>query len=223
MEPLVVSSSFAGKDLLDIFETLLKKRNDQEYAHARHKSKIGLFHALEDEILKQGYLSNNFEEEMVTKYHHKRVNEIEWIPSKASITNIYRGADEARDELKEWPLGMEKVFVPECLFQPSLTGSDAKPLDALVVECVQQVPEELRKEILSHIVLAGKYSQFQNFDGRMRKSLEKAFPSTKVMILEGSHFAVNGAKLLAKTQNFKEHVVSSEQRDNGYQLKFFAY
>lgn len=119
-------------------------------------------------------------------------------------------------------LGVEAFRAPEILFQPDLIGSESRGVHDCLVKSIMKSDMDLRRELLSQIVLAGGSTLFQGFGDRLLNEVRKhpQLPKdTKIRIAappERLYSAWIGGSVLASLSSFKSMWVSKkEYQENG--------
>lgn len=84
---------------------------------------------------------------------------------------------ESQEQIHRMNLTIERIRVPEVLFQPSIAGVD----QAGIVEVsddilLHRLDEAARKKLLQDIFITGGQGHFKNFDERMRSELQSILP-----------------------------------------------
>lgn len=68
-------------------------------------------------------------------------------------------------------ISTERFTCPEAMFKPSLLGLDAPGIHELLWRAIERSPIDCRKELLSHVVLAGGSTLFPGFEQRLEREL----------------------------------------------------
>ena len=103
----------------------------------------------------------------------------------------------------------------EVLFQPSFIGKEASGIHDTTFQSIMKCNEDIRKHLLSNVVISGGTTMFEGFPERMTKELTALAPSPmkiKVVALpERGHLAWKGAVKLSKEPAFRaSSLVNSE-------------
>jgi len=116
-------------------------------------------------------------------------------------------------------VGPERFRAPEILFKPSLIGLEYVGAHQCVVDAIFKSDLDLRKVLLSQIVLAGGSTMFEGYGDRMlnevRRSIPKsAVPGVKIRIAappNRDQLTWIGGSILASLATFKTMWVSKQQ------------
>ena len=86
---------------------------------------------------------------------------------------------ESAKESNQFHLNVERVRVPEVVFQPSLAGVDQAGVVEIVEDIVMQrlAGHEARDAILKDVFITGGYALFQGFEERLRNELRAVLPA----------------------------------------------
>ena len=136
---------------------------------------------------------------------------------------------------REYPLpdgtkirvGAELVRCGEAMFRPLMDNDlfdlgDERPLQNIVMESIQHCSMELRKPLLSNIVLTGGTSHVPGLQERLLKELKQIVPpsisgAVNVISAPGGDAAIwKGASILADLSTFQDQYVTlAEYQENG--------
>ena len=124
---------------------------------------------------------------------------------------------ESARESSQFHLNVERIRVPEVIFQPSIAGVDQAGLVEIAEDILMQrlSGHAARDAILKDVFVTGGYSMFQNFEERLRSELRAVLPAdvqlgvrrAKDPILD----AWKGAAAWAKTKDSRKSFVSKEE------------
>ncbi|KAH8741181.1 actin [Cryptosporidium ryanae] len=109
-------------------------------------------------------------------------------------------------------LDKERFYAPEVLFDPGLIMRDVQPVHELVMESIMSSPIEVRKSLMSSIILSGGTSLFSGIVERFEEELMYICPSQaknniRVTPSEDRNFAVwKGAQLFSELKNYQENL-----------------
>ncbi|PVV04832.1 hypothetical protein BB560_000656 [Smittium megazygosporum] len=122
---------------------------------------------------------------------------------------------------KKIKLGQERFYAPEILFRPDIVGLEYPGLHQLILNSVEKSDMDLRKQLLSNIVLSGGTTLTRGFGDRMLYELRNASLSdSKIKIFappERRYSTWMGGSILASLSTFKKMWVSSEEyREDPY-------
>jgi actin-related protein 5 len=103
--------------------------------------------------------------------------------TKSMIHAFLRGPwpfdPESQREMHQIHLNMERIRVPEVVFQPSIAGLDQAGLVEIAAGILTErlVDSPLRNNVLKDIFLTGGNTLFQGFEDRLRKELRAVLPA----------------------------------------------
>jgi len=108
------------------------------------------------------------------------------------------------------PLTDERWKCPEALFNPSLVGLESMGVAGLVWESISRCDIDVRKTLLSNVVLSGGSTMFPGFTERLTKELRGFAPTAsqaniRVVQSKEQKFAVwSGAQVFASLRSMQE-------------------
>lgn len=108
------------------------------------------------------------------------------------------------------PLADERWKCPETLFNPSQAGLESQGVAGLVWESIKNCEIDLRRTLLSNVVLSGGSTMFQGFPERLTKELRSYAPTAtqgniRVVQTADRKYAVwTGAQVFATLRNMQE-------------------
>ncbi|ORC84586.1 putative actin [Trypanosoma theileri] len=110
-------------------------------------------------------------------------------------------------------IGKEAFRAPEILFSPHIMMSELPSMQELVVDAVKRCSIDIRKDLLSSIILSGGNTMFEGFASRLTEEVLKEFPglfaSAKVIDAPDRQYSVwSGASVLAGLASFSERLVT---------------
>lgn len=111
---------------------------------------------------------------------------------------------------REISLTDERWKCPEALFSPAMMGVEGYGVAGLVWESIEKCDIDLRRKLLSNVVLSGGSTMFPGFAGRLTKDLKARAPpsaasSVKVITSENQKFAVwKGGQVFASLRTTQE-------------------
>jgi centractin len=112
-------------------------------------------------------------------------------------------------------LGSERYSAPNCLFDPSLIGSEEPGAADLLLNAIMKSDIDLRPKLYSQIVLAGGSTLTPRFGERLLYDLRARSPAhTRIRISappERLHSCYVGGSILASLATFKNMWVSKEE------------
>lgn len=109
--------------------------------------------------------------------------------TKSLVHSFLRGPwpfdPESAQQANQFHLNVERIRVPEAIFQPSIAGVDQAGIIEITEDIIAQrlSSEPARDEFLKDIFLTGGYCMFQGFEERLAKELRAVLPaaaSTKI-------------------------------------------
>lgn len=111
---------------------------------------------------------------------------------------------------REVPLTDERWKCPEALFNPSLVGLESLGVAGLVWESISRCDIDVRKTLLSNVVLSGGSTMFPGFSERLTKELRGYAPTAsqaniRVVQSKDQKYAVwSGAQVFASLRSMQE-------------------
>ncbi|XP_001844597.2 actin-related protein 5 [Culex quinquefasciatus] len=130
-------------------------------------------------------------------------------PSSAPGSNIA--------EFHQLHLGVEKIRVPEVLFQPSIIGIQEAGLAGTIDYVLKLFPQELRPELIANICLTGGCANIPGFRDRLHREMQAMLPFQSTFNLS---LAANptldgwkGAARFATTEQFRESLLTRQTYD----------
>lgn len=116
---------------------------------------------------------------------------------------------------QEVNLGKELFRAPEILFSPHIVMSELPSMQDLVATAVKRCGIDIRKELLSNIILSGGNTLFEGFGPRLASGILEHFPglfaSAKVIEAVDRLYAVwSGACVLAGLSSFYDTLITRE-------------
>jgi len=115
----------------------------------------------------------------------------------------------------ELVIGSEMFRCPEILFNPALLGMEAEGIDSLVYTSTQKCDIDLRRSLLTNLVVSGGTSMLPGLVDRLRTSLQSRLPPTsklKIAAPEERKYSVFcGGATLADLEAFQSQWVTKEE------------
>jgi len=149
---------------------------------------------------KFGYVAMDFEEELSIASSSSVLEKSYTLPDGQQVT-----------------LNAERFAAPEAFFQPSFVGMESCGVHELTYNSVMKCDVDIRKDLYSHIVLAGGSTMFLGFADRLEKELvDLAPPSSTIRIVAPPERKFSnwiGASVLASLPAFLTMVMSKEEYD----------
>lgn len=112
-------------------------------------------------------------------------------------------------------LSSERYNCNEILFDPEIIGSESEGLHSLVVNSINRVDLDLRKELFQNVVLSGGTTMTRGFGDRLLKEIKQiAVKDVKIKIYAPPERKIStwiGASILASLSTFRKMWVTSEE------------
>lgn len=109
-------------------------------------------------------------------------------------------------------LGSELFSAPESYFQPALIGKEAEGVHHKTFTSIMHCDIDMRKDLFSNIILAGKGSQYPGIVDRLTKEMHPLVPDdmdVKVAIADTSaHSVWKGGSILAVMPSMESNFIS---------------
>ena len=132
---------------------------------------------------------------------------------------------ESAGERHQVHLNVERIRVPEVVFQPSIAGVDQAGLVDIASSVLDSTVasrggEEVREKLLRDVFVTGGNTLFKGFEERLRRELRALLPSECELLLRGAKDPVldawRGAAGWAKTKEYREgRVTRAEYEERG--------
>ncbi len=116
----------------------------------------------------------------------------------------------------EVSLGIERYYVCESFFDPSLVGKSGGGLHQLAVESVRKCDSDISPQLFSNVVLSGGGSLFNGLPDRLNKELHDLIPQEKVRVYastERQSAAWVGGSILASLPTIQDMWVTKAEYD----------
>lgn len=148
---------------------------------------------------------------------------IDW---KDSLVHMFlRGPHEydleSQAQQHQMNLNIERIRVPEVLFQPSIAGVDQAGIVEIVDDLLRHIPGSSAKsnvmntDVTSNIFLTGGQAHFKNFDDRLRLELRSILPvGTPLRVRKADNPSLDAWKGMAQwatTQEFQQQAVTRQE------------
>lgn len=141
--------------------------------------------------------------------------------------------DDEEKKFKESPMDIEKVYllpdgnevhlgqarykVPEVLFDPMKMGKEMLGIHEATAQCVQKCDIDLRRQLLSNIILSGGTTMFPGIAERLTAEIKALFPQkvdVKVIASPQRRYLVwMGAAIVANLSSFHQMLVWKSDYD----------
>ncbi|KAI8978476.1 hypothetical protein BDB01DRAFT_726371 [Pilobolus umbonatus] len=114
-------------------------------------------------------------------------------------------------------VNIERVRVPEVLFQPSIIGLDQAGLIESVDAIVKTFDGQDRQNIMKNIFLTGGFCQFRGLTTRIESSLKSIYPvNTPISVKRARNMVLDawkGASMFAKDESSKQYFITRGDYD----------
>lgn len=141
--------------------------------------------------------------------------------TKSLVHSFLRGPwpfdPESQRESNQFHLNVERIRVPEVIFQPAIAGIDQAGIVEITGDIVTQrlVGEPRRDDMLKDIFLTGGYTMFQGFEERLRSELRAVLPADSTLGLRKAKDPVldawKGAAAWASSAASRQHFITREE------------
>ncbi|KAI9478375.1 MAG: hypothetical protein EXX96DRAFT_595711 [Benjaminiella poitrasii] len=112
-------------------------------------------------------------------------------------------------------VNIERVRVPEVLFQPSIIGLDQAGLVETVHDVVKTFDDYKKENIMKNVFLTGGFSQLSGLAHRLHASLQSIYPvETKIKVKRAKDPVLDawkGAAMFAKDETKKQYFVTKQE------------
>lgn len=112
-------------------------------------------------------------------------------------------------------LGNERYNCNEILFDPEIIGHESEGLHALVVNSINRVDLDLRKQLFQNVILSGGTTMTRGFGDRLLKEIKQiAVKDVKIKIYAPPERKIStwiGGSILASLSTFRKLWVTSEE------------
>jgi actin-related protein 5 len=170
---------------------------------------------IESQLLKH---DPNFTEEST------REAQTDWTKSilHAFLHGPYPYDPESQQDVNQIHLNVERIRVPEVVFQPTIAGLD----QAGIVEIASNILTERladsphRDNVLKDIFLTGGNTLFQGFEERLRNELRAVLPAEQTIVVRGANDRVldawrGAAQWAGKRENQSNFITRAEYMEKG--------
>jgi len=136
-------------------------------------------------------------------------------PAKEEKENVGRQEEYKLPDGNSVLLGAERFRAPEILFNPDLVGQEYAGVHQLVVDSINRVDLDLRKNLFSNVVLSGGSTLCRGYGDRLLNEIKKlALKDVKIKIYappERKYSTWIGGSILAGLNTFKKMLISAEE------------
>ena len=122
-------------------------------------------------------------------------------------------------------VGSERFRCPEVLFNPKMSGREMMGIHEMTYDSIQKSEIDVRKELLSNVVLSGGTTMFPNIADRLTMELQKLAPTSSVEKVkihanpERKYCVWVGGSILSSINNFQSMwITKSEYEESGPQV-----
>ncbi len=120
-------------------------------------------------------------------------------------------------------LGVERLQVPEVMFQPMLAGHDHEGIHKYADDSIKKCDQDIRKELYKNIVLAGGSTMFSKMGERVQKEIKALAPTmTDVNYFappERKNSVWIGGSIVASLKSFMPMFISkAEYKESGVDI-----
>lgn len=141
--------------------------------------------------------------------------------TKSLIHSFLRGPwpfdPESQKEINQFHLNVERIRVPEVIFQPSIAGIDQAGIVEIAEDIIMQrlSGTSYRDTMLKDIFLTGGYTLFQGFEERLRNELRAVLPAESPLNVRRAQDPIldawKGAAKWASSPTSRQAFVSREE------------
>lgn len=169
------------------------------------------------------YCSLNFKRDL-HRYHTNRHERKHWI--LPDFMRTFKGrcreddleqADEHSESEQTLEMGVERVTVPEVLFNPSDVGIHQAGIAETIVQAINACPIELSSALYANILLVGGNTKFKNFRRRLEQDLRPLVPDEFDIELHEPSDSIlaawQGCCSLAESDDLSTRIVTKQEYD----------
>lgn len=227
---------FGGKDVTDFLNILLRKSG---YVFSS-SSELEVVKTIKH---KTCYVARNFDKEIEKMKEIKKksktsvVSAVDAVTGSSNATNSlslnvpesYSDSDPMKYQLPDGShivLGKEQFKAPEILFKPHMFGLEYPGVHEIVSQAIGACDLEIRRDLLSNIVLAGGSSLFKGFGQRILQEITDIFAKkdvkTNVKVFsppERKYTSWIGGSILTSLGSFSDMWINhNEYKETGAQI-----
>ena len=120
-------------------------------------------------------------------------------------------------------LGVERLQVPQVMFQPMLAGHDHEGIHQYADNSIKKCDQEIRKELYKNIILAGGSTMFAKMGERVQKEIKALAPTMTVVDYfappERKNSSWIGGSIVASLTSFMPMFISkNEYKEEGVDI-----
>jgi len=189
----VMRLDLAGRALTAWLSKLLEKRGVKLHTSAEMET-------VRDIKEKLCYIATDYEGELAQAESSNTIDQVYELPDGNTVT-----------------VGEERFRCPEALFQPNITGKDAKGVHSITYDSIMLCDLDIRKDLYENIVLSGGTTMFEYIGERMSEEITSLAPTSmeiKVIAPPERKFSVwIGGSILSSLSTFSSMWIFKDEFD----------
>ncbi|CAF1454802.1 unnamed protein product [Adineta steineri] len=173
-------------------------------------------------LMKRGYGFTTSAERDIARDMKEKLCYIAFDYEKEKLTSMKTSITERSYELPDGQIvriGSERFLAPEVLFKPSVIGLELRGIHESMYSSIMHCDIDIRRELLSNIVLSGGSTMFLNIHERLQKEIIQMIPASveiKIIAPPQRKYSVwIGGSILSTLSTF-QHLWLSKQDYNEY-------